>query len=132
MAGFSRANGDVNGVVNVDIQDAAQTSVGVPINVAGPKLDFFSIDLGGNISSQLGTGGAIEAVINCIQQKAVVYVYQATGNDNQVLSVAVYPVGAWTTSDLYDAIDAMGTVNGFNLSGIDSVENNGLNLENYC
>lgn len=132
MASFSKSHGDVNGVVNVDIQDAGQTSVGVPISLAGPKLDFFSIDLGANISSQLGTGGAIEAVINCIQQKATVYIYQATGNDNQVLSVAVYPTAAWTTSDLYDAIQALGTVNTFNLGSIDSVENNGLNLENYC
>jgi hypothetical protein len=136
MAGFNRVHGNSNGVVNVDIQDADQTSVGVPINVAGPKLDFFSIDLNDDISGQLGTGGAVEAVIKTIQQKGVVYFYQATNpeplDDNQYLSVAVYPVGAWTTDDLYDAIESLGTVNGFDLSNLDNVESHGFALENYC
>jgi len=129
MAGFTRSNGDSLGVVNVDIQDAAQASVDTPINVAGPKLDFFSIDLEADASGELGTNGAIEAVLKTVQQLAVVYVYQLS-EDARIMSLAVYPTGAWAAEDLEDAIQDLGTVDGFDLSGVD-VENNGFNLHNY-
>jgi hypothetical protein len=132
MAGFSRAHGDSNGVVNVDIADAGQTSLAVPINVAGPKLDFFSMDLNSDASGEMATGGAIDSVIKIIQQKATVYVYQLS-QSSHVLSVAVYPTAAWTAGDLEDQIQALGTVSGFDLSSV-QVENHGLRLLNdsYC
>ena len=129
MAGFSRVNGDSTGVVNVDIKDAAQDSIDTPINAAGPKLDFFSINLQDNASSELGTSGAIESVLKIVQQVAVVYAYQLS-ESSQIMSLAVYPTGAWTAGNLETAIRALGTVSGFNLSGVD-VENNGFNLHNY-
>jgi hypothetical protein len=43
------------------------------------------------------------------------------------MSIAVYPVAAWTAADLQAAIRALGTVNGYDLSGA-AVTNNGFKL----
>jgi hypothetical protein len=135
MAGFSRSHGGSLPVVNVDIPEGGYASVDTVINVAGPKLDFFSIDLDDDASGELGTGGAIESVISTINQLATVYMYQLSQgiNDGEVMSVAVYPTGAWTADTLETAIRALGTVSGFDLSGVD-VENHGLRLLNdhFC
>ena len=127
MAYFDRTHGDSKPVFESDTLDQTATT-GVPVNVAGPHLDFFGIDLGGDPSSQMGTGGAIEGVIKAIQQKATVYMYQveASGTANN-MSIGVYPVGAWTAGDLETAIQGLGTVNGYNLSGA-AVTNVGFKL----
>jgi hypothetical protein len=135
MAGFSKAHGDSLPVVNVDIPEGGYTSVDTVINLAGPKLDFFSINLDADASGELGTGGAIESVISTINQLATVYMYQISqgANDGEVMSLAVYPTGAWTASDLQTAIRDLGTVSGFDLSLV-NVENHGLRLlnDNFC
>lgn len=127
MAYFDRVHGDANPLVNVDIRDSGANKTGVPVNIAGPKLDFFGISLNGNPSSQMGTGGAIEAVIKCIQQLAVVYIYQVEDDTSSNFSVAVYPTGAWDNSSLETAIRELGTVNGFDLSDA-SVYDDGFRL----
>ena len=114
-----------------DTLDPTYTSpaaTGTPVNVAGPHLEFFGIDLGADPSGQLGTSGAIEAVIKTIQQLATVACYQvqASGAANN-MSVAVYPVGAYTAAALQTQIRALGTVNGYDLSGA-TVTNVGFRL----
>ena len=131
MAYFDRTHGDSKPVFQSDTLDPTYTSpaaTGTPVNLAGPHLDFFGIDLGADPASQLGTGGAVEAVIKAVQQLATVYIYQvqASGAANN-MSLAVYPVGAWTAGDLQTAIQALGTVNGYNL-GSAAVTNVGFKL----
>jgi hypothetical protein len=127
MAYFTRTHGDSKPVFESDTLDQAATS-GVPVNVAGPHLDFFGVDLGADPSGQMGTSGAIEGVIKSVQQLAVVYTYQveASASANN-LSLAVYPVGAYTASALQAQIRALGTVNGYDLSGA-NVTNVGFKL----
>lgn len=125
MASFTRVHGDSKPVfesdrlAKVDNGGSEVLASGIPVNVAGPHLEFFSIDLGASATGQLGTGGAVEAAIRAIQQLSVVYMYQVDGDK---LSVATYPVGAWGNAadgtagyNLTAAITACGTVNGYSL-----------------
>lgn len=131
MAYFDRVHGDSKPVFQTDTLDPTYsnpTATGTPINPAGPKLDFFGISLeDGSLVDQMSTGGAVEAVIKCIQQLATVYIYQAEDDNSSNLSVAVYPAGAWDTGSLATAISDLGTVNGFNLSNV-NVYNDGFRL----
>jgi hypothetical protein len=129
MAFFTRTHGNSLPVVNMDIPEGGYASTDTPISAAGPKLDFFSINMQSDASNQLGTNGAIEAVIRTVQQLGVVYTYQLS-ESAEIMSLAVYPASAWTASTLETAIRALTSVNGFTLSGVD-VENNGFNLHNY-
>jgi phage terminase large subunit-like protein len=112
-------------------QLAANTTyapAGTPTNFMGPKLDFFGVDLGGDPSAQAGVNGAIQTILQTIQQTATVAIYQvaATGNATN-LSLALYPTAAYTASTLQAAIQALGTVNGYNC-GSAAVTNVGFRL----
>jgi hypothetical protein len=95
---------------------------------SGPKLDFFGMDLGASPAGEMDTNEAVEAVITCITQLATTHFYQveASASANN-MSIAVYPVAAWSTADLQAAIRALGTVNGYALTGA-IVTNNGFKL----
>jgi hypothetical protein len=129
MAYTVRTHGDTNPVFAIDqLIGAGGATTGVPVQIAGPKLEFFGMDLGGDPSTQMDTNGAVEAVIRCITQLATVHFYQveASASANN-MSIAVYPVAAWTAADLQAAIRALGTVNGYALTGA-NVTNNGFKL----
>jgi hypothetical protein len=149
MASFTRVHGDARPVVNLDSKEGFKNndipstfsdSSGIAINLAGPKLDLFSIRLDNNTSpvdpvDQMGTGGAIEAVLNLIQQLATVHMYQVDDdydNTRSQLSVAIYPTGAWTRSDLEDAIQTLGTVNGYDMSSADVESSRNFKLDFFC
>lgn len=139
MAQFSRVHGDVNPIVNFDRKDGGASVTSTPINPAGPKLDFFSIVLDSDTSpvNQMGTGGAIQAVLTCVGQLATVHMYQVddvTGLGDAQLSLAIYPTGAWSRSALQDAIEGLGTVNAYDLSDTRVELQSGFRLtfENYC
>ena len=68
----------------------------VTVNVAGPKLDFFTITL-----ASLATDGAVlNAAMLAIQTKATIAMYEVTDAGTDTLAIAVYPTGAWTTATL--------------------------------
>jgi hypothetical protein len=118
-------HGDVKPVFAIDqLNGSGAVATGIPVQIAGPKLDFFVIDLGGDASAQVGLDGAVDSVIKCITQLATTHFFQVDGDK---LSIATYPVAAWDPSDLQTAIRALGTVNGYSLSGA-QVQNNGFNL----
>jgi hypothetical protein len=97
-----KTHGDTKPVFAIDqLGGSGAVATGVPVQIAGPKLEFFSIDLGGELytsanDNQLGTNGAVEKVIQCITQLATVHFYQVDASG--AMSVAVYPVGAWSAS----------------------------------
>lgn len=146
MASFNKVHGDARPVVNLDSKQGFKNddntfsdATGIPVNPAGPKLDFFSIVLDSDTSpiNQMGTGGAIEAVLNCVGQLATVHMYQVddvTGFGDAQLSLAIYPAGAWERSALSDALEGLGTVNGYDLSDTHVENQSGFRLtyENYC
>ena len=102
-----------------------------PTNFMGPKLDFFGCDLGADPSDQAAVNGAIQALLQTIQQYATVAIYQvaATGNATN-LSLALYPVGAYTAATLQAAIRTLGSNvggTGYDASGA-TVTNVGFRL----
>jgi hypothetical protein len=101
---------------------------GTPTNFAGPAYDFFGVDLGADPSGQAGVNGAIQAVLQNIQQVSTVAMYQVAATANATnLSLAVYPLSAWTAATLQASIRALGTVNGFDCTGA-TVTNVGFRL----
>jgi hypothetical protein len=126
MAIQTRLHGNVLPVFAIDqLGGSGTATTGVPVQIAGPKLEFFGMDLGADIAGQLGQGGAVERVIQCVTQLATTHMFQADGSG--VFSIAVYPVAAWTASDLQAAIRALGTVNSYDLTGA-TVTNVGFKL----
>jgi hypothetical protein len=81
-------------------------------------MQFFGMDLGAAPTSQLGVNGAISAVLQCLEQQATVMIYSVAATTNVTnMSVASYPLDGWTAATLQVAIRALGTVNGYDLSG---------------
>ena len=133
MAGFTRTHGDAQPVFAIDVQNgpvAPDTAAnGTTTNLYGPALDFFGFDLGANPTAQLGVDEMVAQVMVSIEQLATVAIYavQATASTTN-MSVAVYPVGAYTAAALQTQVRALGTVNGYDLSGA-VVTNVGFRLD---
>jgi hypothetical protein len=122
---LQKVHGDTQAVFHMDTAngpiagDAAPT--GAVVNLIGPAFQFFGMDLGGDPAAQMNVGGAIEAVIQCAQQLSTVQLYQVQATTG-VMSIALFPVGAWTAATLQAAIRVLGpaangTVNGYDMSG---------------
>ena len=129
MAGFTRTHGDAQPVFAMDVLNGPVASTtnaaNTPTNFTGPKFDFFGLDLGGAPTAQLGVAGAVAAVLQCMEQLSTVMMYQVSPTANAVnMSVALYPTEGWGNVtdgtagyNLQTAIRALGTVNGYSLSG---------------
>jgi len=113
MASFTRTHGNAQQVFHIDtgngsLSGALATSGAV--NVTGPKLDFFKIivenasNAAQDLQSQVGTGLAVEAIMQNIQQIAGVYIYQVEDDSTGQISVATYPTGAYTTATLQTSV----------------------------
>ena len=112
MAQFTRTHGDYQPVVVLDqgVANAAGAGwsngvnavvSGVTVQPQGPKLDFFTITFTGAVTTT-----QFNTAIQTIQQLATIYMYEYTDDTNDTLAVAVYPVGAWTTTTLDTALTA--------------------------
>jgi hypothetical protein len=135
MAYFTRTHGNAQQVFHIDtdlgsLSGALATSGAV--NVTGPKLDFFKIivENGSNAAQDLqpevGTGLAVEAIIQSIQTNSGVYIYQVEDSAAGQISIATYPTGAYTTTTLQTQIRALTTVgtNSINVTGTDVTSGN--------
>jgi hypothetical protein len=90
--------------------NATYAPAGVPVNFMGPKLDFFGVDLGADPSGQAGVNGAIQTILQTIQQTATIAIYQVAATANVTnLSLAIYPTAAYTAATLQTAIRALGS-----------------------
>lgn len=112
MAQFAKVNGDLQPVINYDAGSYINSGLNAITSAAtvqpqGPKLDFFTITATGAL-----TGAQVNTIIQATQQLATVYIYEYTDATNDTLAMAVYPVGAWTTTDLDAAIEAALTAAG--------------------
>ena len=114
MAEFTRTHGNAQQVFHIDTNNGAlgnaDLSESAPVNLQGPKLDFFKIivENGSNsardLQSEVGTGEAVEAILENIQQTATVAIYQVEDSSAGQISVALYPTGAYTASTLQTSI----------------------------
>ena len=111
MAEFTRTHGNAQQVFHIDTNNGALSGAlaeSAPVNLAGPKLDFFKIliDDGSavDLQAEVGTGLAVEAILENIQQTSTVAVYQVEDDTSGQISVAIYPTGAYTASTLQTSI----------------------------
>jgi hypothetical protein len=105
MAQFTRTHGDAQPVFAMDVQNGplapTTAAAGTTTNFIGPAMDFFGFDLGAAPTDQLGVDEMVAQVMVSIEQLSTVMMYavQATANTTN-MSVAVYPVGAYTAAAL--------------------------------
>jgi hypothetical protein len=104
MAYITPVNGDAQPVFAIDVQNgpiAPSTSTsGTPVNMAGPKLDFFQITCANTNATLQGVNGYVSNVIRAIQQTSTVAMYQVDGVQ---ISVGVFPTGAYTAATILTA-----------------------------
>jgi hypothetical protein len=127
MAQFTRVNGDAQPVFALDVQNGkiapgASTS-GVPVQPAGPKLDFFQVTCANTNATLQGVGGYVSNVIQAIQQTSTVAFYQVDGAQ---ISVAVYPTGAFANAAVF--LTAAQGANAAGVNGAASATNVGFKL----
>ena len=113
MAYFTRTHGNAQQVFHIDTDDGSLSgalAASAPVNVTGPKLDFFKIivenvsNAAQDLQAEVGTGLAVEAILQNIQQTAGVYIYQVEDDSTGQISVATYPTGAYTAATLQTSV----------------------------
>jgi hypothetical protein len=127
MAFLTPVNGDSQPVFAIDVQNGpvspSASTAATPVNLAGPKLDFFRAVANTTVVSQQGVQEYVGNVIQAIQQTATIAMYQVDGT---VLSFATYPTGAFAnastnTSAAVFLAAANITYNGYQLDSATSV-----------
>lgn len=112
MAYYTPVNGDAQPVFAIDVQDGpvspSASTAATPVNLAGPKLDFFRAVANTTVVSQQGVQEYVANVIQAIQQTATVAMYQVDGT---VLSFAVYPTGAFAGNATVSAANFLSAAN---------------------
>lgn len=102
MAYYIPVNGDAQPVFAIDVRNgpvaASASTAATPVNLAGPKLDFFRVVANTSVATQQGVQEYVANVIQAVQQTCTVAMYQVDGT---VMSFAIYPTGAFAnaTSD---------------------------------
>ena len=133
MAFFTREHGNAQQVFHIDTDNGSLSgalATSGAVNVTGPKLDFFKIATGVDISAEGDHDEAVEIILQTIQQLGTVAVYQVNSDSAGDMSVAVYAVEDWKLATMQTAIRALGTAvgtNNINLSGT-TVTQPGLDL----
>ena len=126
MAQITRVNGDAQPVFAIDVQNgpiAPSTSTsGTPVNMAGPKLDFFQITCANTNATLQGVNGYVSNVIQAVQQTSTVAFYQVDGVQ---ISLGVFPTGAYTAATILTAAQ---TANAAGVNGAASSTNVGFKL----
>jgi hypothetical protein len=119
MATFTRTNGTTQPVFALDVANGsisgtANISVQGPVMLSGPKLDFFSLTANASLATSGNVNGYVNSLMQGIQQTATVAFYQV-GPSTQVLNIAVYPSGAYTTTTLVAAAQTANATGGQNI-----------------
>ena len=129
MAVFTRTNGNAQNVVSVgNIAFSTEaSSLGVPISTGiGKPIQAFSVNANVALTTALGTGEAVEAILRTIGLNSTLLAYQVSsagigGVTNGLLSV-ITEESAWTAANLEANIVALGSVSGVNLTGVKVAE----------
>lgn len=116
MAEITRTNGNAFGVVNHDrgLAGSGAITADETVIMEGPQLDFFKVVAGADLSNELDTGESVELILQDVQKRAVIAMYQVEGDATGVISLAVYPAGAWTAASLQTSLQALGATAGAN------------------
>ena len=83
-------------VLNGDVAQGANIVAQGPIQVAGPKLDFFTFTANSTLIAQGGVNGFVGNVLQALQQTTTVALYQVP--TTTTIAVALYPSGAFVNA----------------------------------
>lgn len=115
MAVFTKTNGTMQPVFHMDtgngnIGGTANIAATGSVNFQGPKLDFFSVVANASLISSANVNGYINNIVQAIQQKGTVAMYQVSPAAPTVLNLAIYPTDAYTATTLLAAANTAATV----------------------
>ena len=115
MAILTKVSGTAQPVFNIDtangsIAGTANIQASGSVNFQGPKLDFFSVVANGAMITSGNVNGCVTNVIQAIQQKATVAMYQVAPAGGTVLNLALYPTGVYTAATLLTTANTAATV----------------------
>jgi len=115
MAGFTKTNGTMQPVFHMDtgngnIGGTANIAATGSVNFQGPKLDFFSVVANASLISSANVNGYINNIVQAIQQKGTVAMYQVSPAAPTVLNLAIYPTDAYTATTLLAQANTAATV----------------------
>jgi hypothetical protein len=115
MAGFTKTNGTTQPVFHMDtgngnIGGTANIAATGSVNFQGPKLDFFSVVANGSLTTSGNVNGYINNILQAIQQKGTVAMYQVSPAAPTVLNLAIYPTDAYTATTLLAQANTSATV----------------------
>ena len=121
MATFTKTNGSTQPVFAIDVQNGsiAQTAniaAQGPVQMAGPKLEFFSLVANSALSASgvANVNGFLNNALTAVQQTVTVAMYQVSPAAATVLNLAVYPAGAANTTTLLAAAQGANATGGLN------------------
>ena len=102
MAYITPVSGGAQPVFATDVRNpvaAGSTAVGQPVNLAGPKLDFYRVVANVSLAAQQDVNEYVSNVIQGVQRTSTVAMYQVdTVGGVGVISFGIYPTGAFGDS----------------------------------
>jgi hypothetical protein len=119
MAIFTKVNGTTQpsfalDVANGSIAGTANVAAQGPVQIQGPKLDFFTLTANTALTNAGNVNGYLNNVLTSVQQLGTIALYQAAAGAG-VISLAIYPSGAYTTATLVAAAQTANATGGLNI-----------------
>ena len=128
MAQFTKVNGTTQPVFALDVANGsisgtANVAAQGPVQIQGPKLDFFTLTANAALTNAGNVNGYLNNVIQAIQSGAgiaqggaggTIAIYQA-GATAGTISLAIYPTSAYTTATLVAAAQTANATGGLNI-----------------
>ena len=111
MAGFTKTNGTTQPVFHMDTGNAqivgtSNIAATGSVNFQGPKLDFFSVVANASLTTSGNVNGYINNILQAIQTKGTVAMYQVSPAAPTILNLAIYPTGAYSNVTLLATANA--------------------------
>ena len=117
MATFTKTNGTMQPVFVMDTGNTTQAGTANiaafgSVNFQGPKLDFFSVVANASLISSANVNGYINNIVQAIQTKGTVAMYQVSPAAPTILNLAIYPTGAYTAASLLTTANTVTSTGG--------------------
>lgn len=119
MAVFTKVNGTTQPVFALDVANGsiagtANVAAQGPVQIQGPKLDFFTLTANAALTNAGNVNGYLNNVLTAVQQLGTIAIYQA-GATAGTINIAIYPSGAYTTTTLVAAAQTANATGGLNI-----------------
>jgi hypothetical protein len=126
MAQFTKTNGTTQPVFALDVANGsiagtANVAAQGPVMLSGPQLQFFTLTANTALTNAGNVNGYLNNVLQAVQSGAGLTVPGATIAFYQalpaagVISLAIYPAGAYTTAQLVAAAQTANATGGLNI-----------------